>query len=218
MLTGVHFAIAVVPLAIYLLLMGGIRLRRRPLVTSGWRDIATLGIAIVGLVAVGPMQLFYPSAAAVRWPGFVWLALLMLYFLSLLLVILSCRPRLIVYSVDEATFRATVLKAASQLDAAAYWSGQILSLPATGLQLAMEGTGTATTQQLVCVGMPQSIDLWLALERAVVAEFRPVVARRNRLIAGLFLLTGGMLLLIGAAGVVAEPAVALREFREFLLR
>jgi hypothetical protein len=66
--------------------------------------------------------------------------------------------------------------------------------------------------------MPQSIDVWLALERAVVAEFRPVVARRNRLIAGLFLLTGGMLLLIGAAGVVAEPAVALREFREFLLR
>ena len=43
-----HLCIALGPVARYFLLLGSINLSRRPFVTSGTRDAAALGIAIVG--------------------------------------------------------------------------------------------------------------------------------------------------------------------------
>ena len=45
---SLHFCIAVVPLSVYLLMMGLLNLRRHPFVTTGARDAATLGIGVVG--------------------------------------------------------------------------------------------------------------------------------------------------------------------------
>ena len=56
---SLHFCIAVIPLAVYLLMMGLLNLRRRPFVTTGARDAATLGIGVVGFVIAGPMELFF---------------------------------------------------------------------------------------------------------------------------------------------------------------
>ena len=61
---SLHFCIAVVPLAVYLLMMGLLNLRRRPFVTTGARDAATLGIGVIGFVIAGPMELFFPEGAA----------------------------------------------------------------------------------------------------------------------------------------------------------
>ena len=71
-------------LAIYLLLVGLINLRRRPLVVSGSRELAALGVAMVGLLIVGPMQLFVPDATALRFGWLVW---------PLLLSSMGCRSR-----------------------------------------------------------------------------------------------------------------------------
>ena len=43
-----RLAIALVPLAAYLLLVGLVNLRRRPLLTSGGSDLAVLGLALHG--------------------------------------------------------------------------------------------------------------------------------------------------------------------------
>ena len=48
------------PLGIYLLLLGRINVSRRPLLLSGTRETLALGLALFGLVTVGPMQLFMP--------------------------------------------------------------------------------------------------------------------------------------------------------------
>ena len=63
-----HATIALAPVAVYLLLLGMINLSARPLVTSGLRDSAALGIAASGFVIAGPMELFLPETCCV-WVG-----------------------------------------------------------------------------------------------------------------------------------------------------
>jgi hypothetical protein len=53
-----HVAIALGPLATYLLVLGVLNLSSRPLLTTGGRDAAALAMAIAGLMVVGPMELF----------------------------------------------------------------------------------------------------------------------------------------------------------------
>ena len=61
-----HLAIALGPLAVYFLLVGMINLSSRPLVTTGARDAAALGVGLSGLVFAGPMELFLPEDAAIH--------------------------------------------------------------------------------------------------------------------------------------------------------
>ena len=88
-----HVSIALGPLAVYFCLLGCLNLSRRPLITTGPRDTAALGVAISGLVLVGPMELFLPDAAAVEFGWKVWVLLLTLYGLGLTLIVLLMRIR-----------------------------------------------------------------------------------------------------------------------------
>ena len=110
--------ITVGPLAIYLILLGYVNLRRSPLVTTGTRDTALLGFAVVGLVIVGPMELFMPEEAVRRFGGapIVWLLLLGFYGLSVTLMILLSRPRLIVYNATLGHLRPILAELAATLD------------------------------------------------------------------------------------------------------
>ena len=51
-----RLAIALLPLAAYVLLLGLLNLRRRPFLTSGGCDVAALGVALSGLMFVGPLE------------------------------------------------------------------------------------------------------------------------------------------------------------------
>ena len=61
-----HFSVAAIPLAVYLLLIGILNLRKKPFVTTGARDSAALAIGIAGLMIIGPMKLFFPEGAGSR--------------------------------------------------------------------------------------------------------------------------------------------------------
>lgn len=218
LVSPVPFAIAAVPVAMYLMMMGAIRLRRRPLVTTGWRDTAALGIAIIGLVAIGPVQLFFPAYAAARFAGWVWVMLLALYLLGLLLVALGCRPRLIVYGLGEDDFFQALQQAAQRIDPAARWEGQILTLPSAGLQLASEPTGARGVQQAVSVSGPGTIPAWTLLERALVQQCADATASLGSWSA-VWLIGGGALLIVWAVfRIMADPAVALAELHGFFVR
>ena len=84
----VPLAVASVPLALYLVSLGAINLRRRPFVATGALDIAALAAGLCGLVIVGPMNLFLPEAAAMRFGPLAWLLLLGFYGLCVLLYVL----------------------------------------------------------------------------------------------------------------------------------
>lgn len=216
-MSPVHFAIAAMPVAVYLILIGALRLRTRPLVTTGWRDTLTLGIAASGLVAIGPMQLFFPTQAAARWHSWVWLALFVLYVLGLTMFLLSCKPRLIAYGLDESQFQDALLKAAQQIDPDALWHGEILTIPSSSIQVAVEPSGASRVHQVVHVGLLNNLNDWLRLERAFVAEGSQLVCPRSA--AGWPFVIGGALLLAAAVTpMVSDPAAALAQFREFLSR
>lgn len=217
-ISPIAFAIAVVPAAMYLIMLGRFRLSRRPLVTTGWRDVAAIGIAIMGLVAIGPMQLFFPTYAAARFSIWVWGMLLALYLLSLLLIVLSCRPRLIVYGLNEDNFFRALQQAAQRVDEQANWQGQILTLPGVGLQLAAEPTGARGVQQAASVTSLVNVAPWLQLERELVSECRSVAAT-DRGWTGLGLVGGGLvLMLLTVAMIAADPAGALVELQELFVK
>ena len=112
---SLHFCIAVVPLSVYLLMMGLLNLRRHPFVTTGARDAATLGIGVVGFVIAGPMELFFPEGAASQFGAWVWLSLIVFYGLCVSLVVLLMRPRLVVYNVALEELRPILSKIAMEL-------------------------------------------------------------------------------------------------------
>lgn len=216
-MSSLHFAIAAIPVAVYLVLIGALRLRNRPLVTTGWRDTLTLGIAASGLVAIGPMQLFFPTQAAARFHGWVWLALFVLYLLGLTMVLLSCKPRLIAYGMDESQFRATLLAAAQQVDPESKWQAEVLTLPTAHIQLAIEPSGASRVQQVVHVGLLQNLQDWMSLEKTFVAAGSTVTCPRSS--AGWPFVVGGALLLAAAVTpMLSNPGEALAQLREFLNR
>jgi hypothetical protein len=94
-----HSLIALAPLAFYALAMAYCNLRRRPVLLTGARDAALLGVAVSGLVAAGPMELFMPEAAAMRFHSYIWALLAVFYLLCLALVVLVIRPRIVVYNI-----------------------------------------------------------------------------------------------------------------------
>ncbi len=214
---AVQFAIAIIPIAIYIILIGALRLRRRPLVTTGWRDTLTLGIAASGFVAIGPMQLFFPSQAASRWHAWVWLALFLLYMLALMMILLSARPRLIVYGMDERQFQAVLLEASREVDPEAVWNGEVIHLPQCGIQLAREPSGATRVQQVVHVGMLHNVQDWLRLEKSLVAVGSK--ARCAPSMAGWpFVIAGALLLAAATTPLMSDPDNALAQLRQFLDR
>ncbi len=118
-----HIAIALSPLATYLLVLGVINLSSRPLLTTGSRDAAALAIAIAGLVLAGPMELFLVEEAAVLYGGWVWAIMLAAYGLLVALIILLLRPRLVVYNVTLEQLRPLLADVVARLDSESRWAG-----------------------------------------------------------------------------------------------
>lgn len=214
---SIKFAIAVIPVALYFILIGLLRFRTRPMVTSGWRDTMTLGIAAAGLVAVGPMQLFTPTQATQTYGAWVWLMLFGFYALALIMLLLSSKPRLIAYGLDAEQFRDVLIEAARGIDPQSHWSRDVLTLPTCGLQLAIEATASPSVQQVVHVGALEKLDQWVRLER----EFVRIGGKTScgRSWAGAMLLVSGALLMIASiVPLVRDPAAALAQLQSFLAR
>lgn len=216
-MTVIHSAIAFIPVAVYLILIGALRLRSRPLVTTGWRDTFALAVACVGLVVIGPMQLFFPVQAASRWHQWVWLALIMLYALGVLLILISSKPRLIAYGLDLSQFRTALEDAAKSVDEQAYWEGDVLNMPGSTIQLAIDPTSTSRVHQVVHFGLLSNLQVWLKLEKAFVDHGAALTCPRSA--AGIpFVIAGAILLFATVMPMFNDPAEALAQLQKFINR
>jgi hypothetical protein len=158
-----RLTIALLPLASYFLLLGFINARKKPLLTSGGADLATLALALSGLVFIGPIELFRPEAATLEFGSYVWLFLLLLYWLCVWLCVLLARPRLVIYNISSAELRPIVAEAARSLDPQARWAGDSLSLPTVGVQLHLETFEIMRNVSLVASGAQQNLATWRQL-------------------------------------------------------
>ena len=182
-----HFCIAVGPLSVYFLLLGLINLRRRPFITTGGRDAMSLGIGIVGFVIVGPMELFLPEAAAAHLHIWAWAMLVTLYLLSLVLIGLLLRPRLVIYNITSEQLRPVLSEFVPKLDPEARWAGDALSLPELGVQLHVEANAMFKNVQLISAGPQQNLAGWRRLELELDRAFRKLEGAPNPYGASLML-------------------------------
>ena len=207
--------IAVAPIAMYLVLLGLINLRRRPYVLTGTRESLLVGLALAGLVVVGPIELFFPQQAANRFGHYVWPLLAMFYTLLLCLWILLGRPRLIVYNVSSAQLRAVLSEAAIKLDADARWAGDSLALPQMNVQLHLEVFDWMRNVTLVSTGGDQSYTNWRRLEGALRVALREITVPRNPR-GYSFILVGLMLIATLAIQAARNPQAIAQGLIDFL--
>lgn len=163
------------------------------------------------------MQLFFPVQASIRWPGWVWVPMLVLYFLGVILAMLWSRPRLILYGISASQFRRLLLEAAIQLDHQASWVGDVLNLPQSELQLAVEPAFSNRVHSIAWLGGYSNLADWVQLERNVVKLAKQSEASPSK--AGWLLIAMGLSLLLSAlVPVVLNPEVTLQELKLLLLR
>jgi hypothetical protein len=216
-LDPVRFAIAAVPLAAYLAVVGWVNCRRRPLVTSGACDIAALGIGVVGLIFIGPIELFRPELATTQFLNFIWPLLVGLYLLWVALAAMVARPRLVVYNLTPDELRPLLSEAAGMVDTSFRWAGDCLVLPKLGVQLYIDGFALLRNTSLVSSGPRQNLEGWHKLARQLRASLRTVEVRPHppavaTLVLAMLLLVGCELRLADGSDQIAEALGELLAF------
>jgi hypothetical protein len=190
-------------------------LRRRPLVISGARDMLALGIAVSGMVVVGPVELFLPDRAAAQFGPYVWLLLLSLYGLCVVLVALVQKPRLTVYNVPVAEFRALLSDVVNRLDGNARWVGDHLVAPALELELRWERAAVMRNASLVALETPPHSEGWNRLAAAVAEQLGQMRVEPNPR-GATFVLVGLMLVIAIAWEAVSQSHEIAQAFLEML--
>ncbi len=210
-----RLAITLIPLAAYMLLLGLVNLRRRPFLTSGGCDLAALGIALTGLVFVGPLELFRPAAATRSFGNYIWVFLILFYWLLLVLTGLLARPRLVVYNISADELHPLLAEVASRLDATGRWAGNNLSLPGLGVQLHLDSLDIMRNVSLVASGGRQNLDGWRRLARELSRSLSSMRVKANPRAIG-FLATSLAMFTICLALLFLRQAEVVREMNEVL--
>jgi hypothetical protein len=169
---SLHLTIALVPLAVYLLLLGLINLSPRPFLTTGIRDGMALALGLSGLFVAGPLELFLPERAASVFGPFVWILLIGLYLLGCTLLVLMGRPRLVIYNTSATDLRPLLEAVVRRLDPQATSAGDTFVLPQLYVQLHLEDFPALRNVSLVSIGPKQSWLGWRKLEQELAAVLR----------------------------------------------
>jgi hypothetical protein len=208
--------VALLPLTTYFLLMGVLRIIR-PLVTTSTRDGMAIAIAVSGLVMIGPMQLLFPSQAAAVMGWIVWLILATLYVLCVSLVLLSLRPKIIVYGVSPAELLTPLLEACQTVDESATLDSgrQQVTLHRQGVLLRVEALGGTDAAQIEAFENNLHPKFWQHL----LVELRRGTSRvKTRFsVGGLGMVVIGLALGgVIVSQIVSQPDEVLAGFRQWL--
>ncbi len=209
-------AAAVLPIIVYLLVLAFLSLRRRPTVQTGFVDSLLLGLAASGVVMVGPLDLFLPSAAAYRYGMYYRAMLLVLYSLIVLLVATSRRPRMVIYNQRLADLQPILKEVITDQDHSAVWAGRSVYLPNSRVDFAVDGEPVSRTIQLVTLSPDINFAEWTKMRRALTARLKcSSVTPRYR---ALWLLGAAatMAAVVGRMCATRLPELA-QSFREWML-
>lgn len=216
---------ACLPLAAYFMLLGMVRLIARPLVTTLGRDLGALSLAAIGLFAIGPLELFFPSAAAVRLGLKVWFLLLAIYGLTCVLIVFSLQQRLIVYGATVSELLEPLWRAAKRLDPAAelHQEHRQIWLPGLHIRLRVDGGGMVDTAQVVAFENQLSGVFWNRLLSGLRHEVQTLANDRQRgrphWRGGVLMLLSGLFLLLIVMSVIwMEPTAVTDGFKQWFWR
>ncbi|MGB7323863.1 MAG: hypothetical protein WBD31_03260 [Rubripirellula sp.] len=211
--------LAMVPLIGYLLLISFVRLSGRGMVTTGARDIAALAVAIAGMLAVGPAELFFPATAATVFGPIVWLALIAFYTLVVALIALTSTPKLVVIGRSPDQVYAPLLRAATRMDEAAIGDANLMQvrMPTLGVQLRVDGPRGIDHSRVLSfepIGSPMFWQSLLGNLRHEVRQEPVPVPRRGFAMLAFAAMFAGVLLWQG----LGNQELVVEGFRDWLWR
>ncbi len=209
MLDLLRFAAAILPLAAYTNVLGLLRLRSRPTVLSGAMDLLLLGLAVIGAIAIGPIELFFPRAAYSLLGVWVWMVLIALYLFILMLLALNTPPKLVVYGLDCLALQAQFCELLEQEQIRAQWLGDLVELPELGVRACIEPAGRGGVSQIHSAGGQQNLTGWLTLERLLVNKVSKVAI--HQVSHGIALVTVSLLLFGIAAILISNDLPRLQQ-------
>ena len=215
MINSLHLALALGPLGVYLLVLGLLNLSRRPVATTGSRDLFALGIALSGFFVIGPLDLFMPSGAAKSFGALAWLLLLSLYLLGVTLIAMNMRPRLVVYNLTPPEMHVILQRMIDRLGLQHLWAGDSLVLPTWGIQLHITSFLLMRNVSVCSTGARQNLNGWRLLRQELAYEFSQTEVPPNPI--GLTLLTFSLLMLGGVIlRLVQNPSAVARSLIDLL--
>jgi len=156
---------------LYLFVLAALNFSRRPVIISGARDTALLGIGVLGLIVVGPMELFLPRLPS-EISGYVWVGMLLMYGLALTLGVLMSAPRIVAYNVSLDQLRPVLSEVVNEADPDARWAGGSVAMPRLQIEFYLDENPSLRNVSLVAAASRQSFTGWRLLEKALKAELR----------------------------------------------
>lgn len=211
-MSRLELLVAFLPLALYAGHLYRLHAADRPRLVGGGLDKVRLGLALSGVLLVGPMKYFLLLDSFAFWETlvrgggfFVWI---MLYFLLVVAITwLSLRiaswtqENLVLYNttVDELT--EPLQKTLFQLDPDCRQAGKVFSLPTLGVQFYLVENRPFRNVTLIATGRDQATEAWQQLEKRLAAGCEDLPVRRNGvrwIFAAVFLLLVFTLLYTGA--------------------
>jgi hypothetical protein len=144
-----------------------------------------------------------------------WMLVLALYVLSVTLLALFMRPRMVIYNITLEQLRPVLGETAAALDKEARWAGASLALPHLGVSLYVEPSAAMRNVQLVATGPRQNYAGWRHLEKALSKGLQQTTVQPNPLGASLILF-GVAMIAVAAYQTISEPQAVAAAFREML--
>ena len=198
-----HLAVALLPLALYLLWQGAKSLRLRPRWISGTANTLGVAWAMLGLCVVGPLPLLLPDHAIQRFNVLIWWMVLVLYILVTILIVLLSRPHAYVANITREVLKPLVADIVMRMDSRCAWAGDSASLPQLGLEFRIEPQPFFKTVQIQALGAHPNMAAWDQLQRELRAAIRPLRTGVN---------LWGWSLIFAGSGLLALLAFHARAF------
>ncbi|MBE6429203.1 MAG: hypothetical protein E7028_11630 [Planctomycetaceae bacterium] len=210
--------LALTPLALYFVLLGLMNMTGRPFLVTGFRDQIVLFLALSGLIAIGPVQLFFPVNASWSYGPATWLFLLGIYVLACTLYLLLQRPSLNLYNLALTEFRPFFADSVVEWDPESRMAGDTVFMPTLGIQFYVESTPFTRTISLISAGPNQNWDGWKIFQKKLMEDLKKQAETFSpKYSVGIFFMLLGLFMLIALHILIwINSAAFLKAIPDFL--
>ena len=223
MIDYLRLSFGLIPLGVYLIVMGFLALRRRPTLLTSGQEALLLGFALMGFALIGPIELFFPTGAYAALGPWTWILLIALYGLLVLLFALQRQPGWTVLGLDSHGLRNLLGEILQKGDIEHAWLGNHLQISEWDLQAMIEPSrGFQGVSHLNATGKQRNVLGWYQLERLVVSsplfsKARGTTGSANWVRSLLLLALGGMSLALATYWIDKDMERLQRLISEILV-
>ena len=223
MIDYLRLSFGLIPLGVYLIVMGFLALRRRPTLLTSGQEALLLGFALMGFALIGPIELFFPTGAYAALGQWTWILLIALYGLLVLLFALQRQPGWTVLGLDSHGLRNLLGEILQKGDVEHAWLGNHLQISEWDLQAMIEPSrGFQGVSHLNATGKQRNVLGWYQLERLVVSsplfsKARGTIGSANWVRSLLLLALGGMSLALATYWIDKDMERLQRLISEILV-